>query len=412
MLKPHAQQQSARPGSGSPFQVDMQQLIQICESGQSDKARQYALELTTKYPKQPLPHNILGSIHTALGRHAEAAENFKKALDIAPDYVEVLANLANALAQLQQFDEAIVNYRRYIEHHPKDVDAHYEIGKIYLTRGQYGEAEDWFRRSTEIDPSLSPLHSELGRCLLAQGKRDEAISSLGRALELDPDSAHIQHFYNAAVGRSDGQAPAAFVSNAFDSYAETFDSSLVDQLGYQAPTRLYTIWGEFQTGNPAASSAMDLGCGTGLVAEVFGPCSKKWTGIDLSAGMLEKARAKGIYEELIQGELTDVLNSLEEQFDLFICSDTLIYIGDISPVFNAVARRAAAGAYFLFSTEHLESGSIDLLPTGRYAHSKAYVVRSAKEAGFEVLHSQLSELRKEHGTWLTGGYYILQHQRQ
>jgi predicted TPR repeat methyltransferase len=452
-----ALQHAARSAAaGNPLQADMQQLIQLYESGQTEKTSQYASELVAKHPNQPLPHNILGAIHATQGNHSKAAAHFQRALDIAPEYVEVMGNLANALTQMQQHNEAIDCYQRYIEHRPEDADAlfqlgelqmltndfkgaadsfersishrpmdtfehllkiepaniqaNFQIGNVYREQGRHGQAAAWYKSTLKLSPNFARAHSELGRSLLAQGKREEAIASLARARELSPDKALIQHFYNAALGHTDGQAPAAYVSDVFDEYAETFEDSLVNQLEYQTPTRLHAIWDRFLPGNPGADLAVDLGCGTGLVAEAFGPCSEKWTGIDLSSGMLDKARAKGIYDSLIQGELAEVLDSLQQQFDLFICCDTLVYIGDISPVFQAVARRSTAGAYFLFSTEHLGSGNVNLLPSGRYAHSKEYVVRCAEEAGFGLLHYELSELRKEHGKWLTGGYYILQYQ--
>jgi tetratricopeptide (TPR) repeat protein len=271
-----ALQHAARSAAaGNPLQADMQQLIQLYESGQTEKTSQYASELVAKHPNQPLPHNILGAIHATQGNHSKAAAHFQRALDIAPEYVEVMGNLANALTQMQQHNEAIDCYQRYIEHRPEDADAlfqlgelqmltndfkgaadsfersishrpkhtpayirlgialrsakeylaaidafehllkiepdnieaNFQIGNVYRDRGRDGQAITSYETTLKLSPDFADAHCELGRCLLEQGKQEEAIASLERALELSPDNPYTQHFYNVALGHSDGQAP-------------------------------------------------------------------------------------------------------------------------------------------------------------------------------------------------------------
>ena len=52
----------------------------------------------------------------------------------------------------------------------------------------------------------------------------------------------------------------------------------------------------------SALDILDAGCGTGLCAPLLKPYARVLAGIDLSGGMLVRARARGIYDELIEGE--------------------------------------------------------------------------------------------------------------
>ena len=55
-------------------------------------------------------------------------------------------------------------------------------------------------------------------------------------------------------------------------------------------------------------------------------------GVDLSAGMLERAVARSGYDELHCAELTSWLAEVNEQFDLLFAADTLLYFGDLGRI--------------------------------------------------------------------------------
>ncbi len=121
-------------------------------------------------------------------------------------------------------------------------------------------------------------------------------------------------------------------------------------------------------------TALDACCGTGLVGEWLAPRVTGLDGIDISADMLNRARAKGIYNSLAEGDITGELEKPGRRgaYHLVVCNWCLLYIPDLSGFF-----RAAAGA---------------LMPHGRLAltvypcHDAANVMR--KEAEVEFTHSR------------------------
>ena len=120
--------------------------------------------------------------------------------------------------------------------------------------------------------------------------------------------------------------------------------------------------------------------------------------------ILEK---KNIYDELHVNNIVDGLNSLESQFDLFIAADVFTYIGDLLEIFNYVKQHSTKNALFVFSTEHENCDEYVLQTTGRYAHSKDYVLSVATETGFHLEYFVQANIRKENESWIAGGIYIL-----
>ncbi len=97
-------------------------------------------------------------------------------------------------------------------------------------------------------------------------------------------------------------------------------------------------------------TAMDLGCGTGILCQILHEHGIRASGMDFSAGMIDIAR-KGNPE--IHYEVADMITFRPEmQFDLVTCTgDALNHIGklsDIEKIFQNVFAYTAEGGYFIF----------------------------------------------------------------
>lgn len=143
---------------------------------------------------------------------------------------------------------------------------------------------------------------------------------------------------------------------------------------------------------------LDAGVGTGLCGEHFLPWASKMIGVDLSDAMLARAREKGHYDELIQGDIADVLmrRVWPDSIDMVVSTDVFVYSGNLTAIFRAVAAAAKPGAIFAFTTEAVEflgpnaleastahpSGGWVVQKTGRFAHTKGYLNSLLREHGF------------------------------
>ena len=70
-------------------------------------------------------------------------------------------------------------------------------------------------------------------------------------------------------------------------------------------------------------SVLDLGCGTGLCGVQFRDWARTLTGVDLSPNMLAKARERGLYDELLQGDAVVAMRERPGRFDLVVASVTV-----------------------------------------------------------------------------------------
>jgi predicted TPR repeat methyltransferase len=150
---------------------------------------------------------------------------------------------------------------------------------------------------------------------------------------------------------------------------------------------------------------LDAGCGTGLCGPLIAPYVSRLTGVDLSAGMLAKAHGRGVYDELVKGELTAYLASQTDAFDVIVSADTLVYFGPLEPVFGAASRALRSGGLLIFTVEDAVDGAEQgyrINPHGRYSHTRAYLNRTLPAAGLAVAALEPAVLRKEGGNPVAG----------
>jgi predicted TPR repeat methyltransferase len=425
------------------MEADLKELIGLHESQSHKQALSLARKLSRSYPDQPLPHNVMGTVHMARGQFEEAARCFQHALELAPDFLDARNNLGAAYNSLKDYDGAIECLQRVIAARPSGQRAHtnmgialretnqleaavhsferaltiepdnssalLNLGKTLMKMHEFEEAITWYRRAIESAPDQGDAHYDLGLVYLQLGDRAEASRHMRKALELTPGSVEIEHFLAAAEGDSSRTAPAAYVASLFDGYADTFDDHLVKSLNYSAPRQLHQLMKETGTLAQRFSKALDLGCGTGLCGEQFQAYCMQMDGIDLSEKMLAVAKEKGVYNRLFNGDIAEIISQLGETFDLFISADTFIYVGELTATFETIAAHANPGALFTFSTESGYRQDVELLGSGRYCHSKDYISSLASGSGFELVSYSEQNLRTEKKQWLKGGYYLLRY---
>jgi len=224
-------------------------------------------------------------------------------------------------------------------------------------------------------------------------------------LDREPDNPVPRHMLAACGGEAaPPRADDAYVRDVFDRFAESFDEQLLKNLDYRAPQILVDAL-DGVLGVPAhALDVLDAGCGTGLCGPLIRPHARRLDGVDLSGGMLEKARLRGGYDELVVAELTAYLQSRPEAWDIVLSADTLVYFGDLAEVLAAAHAALRAGGWMAFTLEALDdaAGRSELSSSGRYRHARSYVEQTLGAAGFVEVRMAASALRKEVGKPVAG----------
>jgi predicted TPR repeat methyltransferase len=275
----------------------------------------------------------------------------------------------------------------------------FAYAKAAADDGDFAAAAELFEQTLERAPQWAAAWFELGETREKLGQLEASAEAFRMCLAADPVDVQGAAARLALVGRADTPValPPAYVARLFDDYAPRFDKHLTKNLGYHGPSLIADALSEAVPGRRFAS-AIDLGCGTGLMGEALRGRVDRLAGIDLSAAMIAKARERGLYDRLIVGDATTALkDEPPSALDLILGADALVYIGDLAPLFAAAAAALAANGLFAFSVELFEGDRFRLEPTMRFAHSRAYVEATAHAAGFQPLVIQPASTRRESG---------------
>jgi predicted CXXCH cytochrome family protein len=109
---------------------------------------------TRLYPDDAGAHFNLGIAYGSLNSSQEAAE-YKRALEIDPDYVPAYLNLGASLFGKGDYDEAIEMYRRGIQVNPLVASLHYSLGLALEKQNKMAEAKTEMDLATKIDPKVA-----------------------------------------------------------------------------------------------------------------------------------------------------------------------------------------------------------------------------------------------------------------
>ena len=107
-------------------------------------------------------------------------------------------------------------------------------------------------------------------------------------------------------------------------------------------------------------SAMEFGCGTGLVGLLLAPKLGKLTALDTSLGMLDVLQQKIGEQHLdnVQCLHADIFQeNFNERYDLIICSMTLHHLHDTNALLQRFAELLNPGGYLAIADLYPEDGS-------------------------------------------------------
>ena len=284
-------------------------------------------------------------------------------------------------------------------------DRRYQWALDYLKRGDAEAAADILVQVVETAPGFATAWFALASIREAMGNRDGAIAAFAAARDADREDYHGArlHLARLGVGEATPSMTGVYVRRLFDQHAPEFDKALVDRLDYRGPQLLLEAVRAHAAAPLKLGSVLDLGCGTGLGGAVIRPFSDKLVGVDISPGMVEQARAKGLYDRL---EVADLLAFLAAeagaQHHLALAADVFVYCSDLAPIAAAVARVLAPGGLFAFTVETHDDPGVRLQGTLRYAHGADHVRDALDAAGLPILRLDQVSTRTEKGEPVPG----------
>jgi len=165
-----------------------------------DKARQTAETILRivldSDPQSTRAMVSLGMLLQIAGRFAESAELYQRILELEPDNLVVINNLAWILCEEQgQYQRSLELAQRGLEKAPDYIDLIDTRGMAYYRMGEYDKAVQDFTTCVELYPPRAPAvaasYLHLGKALVALGKKDQAGKNLRKALDLNSEIGRL-----------------------------------------------------------------------------------------------------------------------------------------------------------------------------------------------------------------------------
>jgi serine/threonine protein kinase/tetratricopeptide (TPR) repeat protein len=111
-------------------------------------------------------------------------KEFRRAIELNPNYATAHHWYAYLLLCLSRFDEAIREIRRALELDPFSLAINRDVGEVLYYAREYDKAADALQKAIEMDPNFPWSHYDLGRVYLQKSMYEEAIKEIQREKEV------------------------------------------------------------------------------------------------------------------------------------------------------------------------------------------------------------------------------------
>jgi protein O-mannosyl-transferase len=143
-----------------------------------------SIEINPNYDEA---QNNIGYVLAKKGKPEESIPYYFASLRLNPNRAEVHNNLGNAYADLGKLDEAIAEYQAALKINTNYSDAYNGIGISLAKKGDLAGAAHWLGEALRLNPKNVSSHSNLGNVYAMQGKFEQAAAEYKMVLEQNPD---------------------------------------------------------------------------------------------------------------------------------------------------------------------------------------------------------------------------------
>lgn len=130
--------------------------------GNTKKAKEQLINLTTKYQNSYLGHKMLAEIYEKEGGIRKAVDEYTKVIEIKTDAYNIEYKLATLLVDLERKDEAIKVLNNVLSKKPEYIDATNLLGEILCEKQAYKEAVSIYLAALKYNPKNYELYYNLG----------------------------------------------------------------------------------------------------------------------------------------------------------------------------------------------------------------------------------------------------------
>jgi TolB-like protein/Tfp pilus assembly protein PilF len=184
------------------------------------QARAYAERAIAIDDRLGEPHSSLGYVNELSWQWAEAEREYKRAIELNPNYATAYHWYSNFLKNLGRYDEAALMIKRAHEIDPLSSAISINVSRMYQWQNDHNASIENSLRVIELDPNHSGAYQYLGVSYLKQGRNAEAIASFEKAVELSDRSGETLMYLGYGYGVTGKRTEAiAVVKESEQKYA-------------------------------------------------------------------------------------------------------------------------------------------------------------------------------------------------
>jgi tetratricopeptide (TPR) repeat protein len=157
------------------------------QQGDTDKALDLAKQALARDPKSLVAYKVMMECSFEKKQLAMAKLIALRAIKLDESDPELYFDMGLILVKENEPEKALLQFKKSLEVRPDYLPAHVVLAKISMDKENYLEAEEHLRKMIQADPKNAALHLDLGVAYKGQGQMDKALQEYDAAEKLDPN---------------------------------------------------------------------------------------------------------------------------------------------------------------------------------------------------------------------------------
>ncbi len=374
-----------QPPNSLGIEDAVQLIVTMINNGDLDQAVTLAGQLYAAAPDHLDVLYVCAGLYWKIGEHNQATAIQQRLVAAQPANAGHHERFIYFLRETGDVSGALAAAQAAVRECPSNPTLINALGILQLNIGDLQGSRKTFESAIHAFPDNLNANQNLSLVLLTEGRPEDAINAFSGALI-------PLEFVDMVAKDQEHQR----LSKTYDGLAQSYDSNELQRTwGRQTAQVIRTALGKDNLGD-----VLDLCCGTGSVGAAISAQTDHITGIDISRGMLEKARARGVYDQLITADILQALPSMDRSFSVVTCSVALYHWANLKPFFDKVTSVLLPDGYLIFSVDPANDElDVGQSAPGEYAHSRAYIRRVTADAGLREISITIDAHRTYPGFW-------------
>lgn len=128
-------------------------------------------------------------------KYEESIAEFKKAVDIEPNFTAAYIYLGSIFYKLGKPEDADENFLKATGIEQNNADIYYNWGNAAFTFGNYKKAIEKFQKVVDLEPTYQEVYFYWGKALYLLDRYEEAIEQFGKAIQSNPNHAEAYNIW-------------------------------------------------------------------------------------------------------------------------------------------------------------------------------------------------------------------------